>query len=158
MSGQLKVHVHVTLSPSIRYSNQSDRPAHLVTLHHVRPVHLLIHHPDDLGMPWVQMVEALSTFIVDGQFQGINGEPGGTRPSLTAIFSMPKEGASLPFACSLNQTSEAYFAIVTSVERLTDAATAGKLLSKPFEMPAAGQDLQVSRTSPPMHLTSASWR
>lgn len=103
------------------------------------------------------MVKALSTFIVDGQLEGSNGEPGGTRASLAAILNLPKEGASLPFACSLNQSSEAYFAIVTAVEQLTDATTAGKLLSKPFEMPAAGQDLQVSRTSPPMHLTSESW-
>lgn len=157
MSGQLKLRVHVTLSPSIRYSSQSERPAHLVTLHHVQPVHLLTHHPDHHGMPWIQMVEALASYIVDGQLEGIKDRPGGTRPSLAAIFSMPKQGALVPFACSLDQSSEAYFAIVTAVEQLTDAATAGKLLSKPFEKPAAGQDLQVFRTLPPMHLTSASW-
>lgn len=103
----------------------------------------------------MQIVEALSTYIVDGQLEGINNKPGRTRPSMAAIFSMPKEGASLPFACRLDQSSEAYNAIVSSVERLTDAATASKLLTKSFEMPAAGQDLQVSDMWPLVHPTPA---
>lgn len=118
-----------------------------MVLHNVCSIHLLsplFDHLDHQGVHWMQVVEALSTYIVDGHIEGVSDRLEEPRPSLAAILSMPKEEASLPFASSLHESSEIYLAVARSVEQLTDAETAGQLLIKSFETPAIGQDLQVS--------------
>ena len=99
-------------------------------------LYLRLDHPGIHGM---QIDDALSTYIVDGHLERIDDKLGAVRASLAAIFTMPEDNSSLSSAPSLEERSANCFAILTSVERLTDAETANKLLMTSFVMPMADQ-------------------